>query len=64
MDVNKNDVEGLYIGEYPTLMFYSKTNKTGTAYNGDNSFKALKEYVITQTVGTVADSSQTTHEDL
>lgn len=28
LNIEKNDVEGLYIGEYPTLIAYKKDNKT------------------------------------
>jgi hypothetical protein len=49
MDVNKNDVDGLYIGEYPTLMFYSKENKTGEVYTQEKSLKKMKEFVLNKT---------------
>lgn len=35
MDGIKNEVEGLYLSEYPTLLWYGKDNKTGEKYDGN-----------------------------
>ena len=57
MDGMKNEVDGLYIQEFPTLLWYSRNNKTAEKYDGQRSLKVLKSWVNGQVSGISSTSS-------
>lgn len=44
-DATTNEVDGLQIKGYPTLMFYPKDNKKGVKYEGGRDIEAFKKYL-------------------
>lgn len=51
LNIEKNDVEDLELGEYPTLIAYRRNDKEGKKYIGDRSFDTLKGWVKGEVLG-------------
>lgn len=45
MDSTANEVDGLNVRGYPTLIFYGKDDKEGKTYDGGRDFEALKLFI-------------------
>lgn len=45
MDSTANEVEGVNVRGYPTLIYYGKDNKDGKNYDGGRDLEALKAFV-------------------
>jgi protein disulfide-isomerase A1 len=48
MDSTANEVEGVNVRGYPTLIYYGKDAKEGKNYEGGRDFEALKSFVEEQ----------------
>lgn len=59
MDAASNEVEGLEVRGYPTLLLYSQQNKTEPIkYAGNKDFEGIKEWIQAYLQGQEGTSSQ------
>ena len=49
MDVLKNEVDGIYPSEYPSIYFHDKANKTAQLYKGKKTLAKLQKWVKKKT---------------
>jgi len=65
MDATTNEVPGLNIDGYPTLMIYTAgEDKQGAQYEGDNEFEALRDFVLQASVAAPPSSPLPSHDEL
>ena len=45
MDSTENEVDGVTVESYPTLIFYPKDNKDGINFDGERELEPLKKWI-------------------